>query len=802
MSLSAGANERMRILANGNVGIGTTSPSAKLDIIGANSNSEAIELFGDSTYGATIGYSRGGSYSWRAGIGGTGSTSSIPYSSWGVEESGTGITRLLISHTTGNVGIGTASPDNKLHLYSNNSSADALLKLEQDGTGDASIDFLLTSTNLFRIGVDHSNNDALTFAGGSFGTGLDYMVIRSGNVGIGTTSPDTKLEVADTTPTLRLTDTRNLNVGDWDDVSLGKLQFKTSDTSSPGARVLSEIEAYSGPAAASAPESQLRFKTATNSDTSATTKMTISATGNVGIGTTTPNHKLSVAGGNIEVNNGGATWFGSDATGGFARTFNGNSFRFISSANSETMRIDNATGNVGIGTTSPSRLLDVDGVQGWSAGNVEKAYMNPTSTGTDFNLFGNNGNIRFDSRAGSNSYINTGNVGIGTTSPSEKLHIADIDDVNIYLESTDTTVAVGQSYGGLIWKSNDSSGIGARDTGRIQLIGAGSVAESDMLFFTTDYNVAMSEKMRITSSGNVGIGTTNPSRKLEVSDGFISTTNPGANGGFELKRDGLDTYQLRHIDGGLTVFNATDSRKEMSFAGTGDVGIGTTTPTQLLHVAGNIRVTGKYYDSSNSSGTAGQILSATLTGTDWIDNAHIPSPAPATPGSIVSTVVGQTIEIAFNQSATANIDYYQVWSSDDGGDYGIIAQIPPTDFSATMTVVDTSFSTGGTMSYRVYAVKSGVYSSPGTTSKTYTVGTLDVTDMTVINLNTAYYIQYEKPASRFIDHIEIYMDSQTTQGALNRSNASIIYSGQNTSFMKSVGVSNNFHQFWVEVVTT
>ena len=184
-------------------------------------------------------------------------------------------------------------------------------------------------------------------------------------------------------------------------------------------------------------------------------------------------------------------------------------------------------------------------------------------------------------------------------------------------------------------------------------------------------------------------------------------------------------------------------------------------------------------------------------------DAHVsPRVIPGTPSSITSTIVGETIEIEFNQSATTDIDYYQVWSSDDGGDYGIIAQITPTDFSSTMTVVDTTFVTGGTMSYRVYAVKSGVYSSPGTTSIVYTVGTLDVTDMTVINLNTAYYIQYEKPASRFIDHIEIYMDSQTTQGALNRSNASIVYSGQNPSYMRSVGVSNNFHQFWVEVVTT
>ena len=83
-----------------------------------------------------------------------------------------------------------------------------------------------------------------------------------------------------------------------------------------------------------------------------------------------------------------------------------------------------------------------------------------------------------------------------------------------------------------------------------------------------------------------------------------------------------------------------------------------------------------------------------------------------------------------------------------------------------MTIVDTTFNTGGTMAYRVYAVKEGVYSSPTLVSQAYTVGPLTVGNMSVINLNTAYYVQYEKPESRFIDHIEIYMDSQATQAAL------------------------------------
>ena len=188
----------------------------------------------------------------------------------------------------------------------------------------------------------------------------------------------------------------------------------------------------------------------------------------------------------------------------------------------------------------------------------------------------------------------------------------------------------------------------------------------------------------------------------------------------------------------------------------------------------------------------------------YVDNAisnHRPSD-PEKPSSAVANIVGDTIEIVFGKSNTNNIDYYQVWSSDDGGDFGIIGQIPPDDFASTMTIVDTTFDTGGTMSYRVYAVKEGIYSDPATVSKVFTVGALTVSGMSVINLSTAYYIQYEKPLTRFIDHIEIYMDSQTTTSALSRSNASIVYSGQNASFMYNVANSRNFHQFWVEIVTS
>lgn len=579
--------------------------------------------------------------------------------------------------------------------------------------------------------------------------------------------------------------------------------------------------------------------------------------------TTTGDHGLTIVTG---ASNTASIFFadnGNNDAGRIKYQHSNNSMRFETNR-SEAMRID-SSGNVGIGTTSPEAQLQVGNGAGtqrillYGANSLAKSseiIFGDSSSGPITYRYG--AGIRFDSNnnvlsfrsffdgidIADNSLIDlyrntasestpirinfdasfSGNVGIGTTSPQSKL---DVKLVNNSTANIGGTISVGAfaglSFGysevgnsnyrhsAIVFERDDAAFGDAR--GKVHILNSPSGSTS------ADLGDA---RLTILPTGKVGIGTTSPYSALQVGDPEQTTaaeltiaSRYGSSAPILNFRSGHasnnNVWNMARIvatdDGnynGRLEFRTSNSGQadptvKMVIKATGNVGIGTTAPSQKLHVAGNMRLQNQLYDSTNSIGSNGQVLTKTSAGTIWADNRGL---TPTTPGGIVATIVGETIEIAFNQSTTSNIDYYQVWSSDDGGDYGIIGQIAPSDFSSTMTVVDTTFVTGGTMSYRVYAVKSGVYSPAGTVSKAYTVSALSVTNMTVVNLNTAYYIQYEKPLSRFIDHVEIYMDSQTTSAALNRSNASIVYSGQNSSYMRSVGTSNNFHQFWVEIVTS
>lgn len=131
--------------------------------------------------------------------------------------------------------------------------------------------------------------------------------------------------------------------------------------------------------------------------------------------------------------------------------------------------------------------------------------------------------------------------------------------------------------------------------------------------------------------------------------------------------------------GNTTAFN-------LSFTG-GNVGIGTTLPSQSLHVSGNVRVSGFYYDSNNNFGLPNQVLLCTGTGTSWgpielgstINQLTFGNYITGTPLNYFNGVTPVTFGVAATSLNTIN----QVVARDTSG-----------NFSAnTVTVSSTVYST-------------------------------------------------------------------------------------------------------------
>ena len=291
----------------------------------------------------------------------------------------------------------------------------------------------------------------------------------------------------------------------------------------------------------------------------------------------------------------------------------------------EKMRILAQTGFIGIGTSAPSQKLMIQGnmrltgafrdrtdSQG-AAGYILK------STGSNGTEWVSPSTIITDTlqTATDNGNTTTNDVMIGSSSsPNAQLEISNseiesgIGGATLRLTRDDNTSVAGDPIGTINFYSKDADG--PHVTAYIKSMSEELYGRKGSLTFGTSQtnNTDAVESMRITEAGNVGIGTTNPTSKLDVngtisngsSQNFIyhSYDDVGAlfqrNGTYgaviKIGRKGVSNTTTIDYPTDGTFAVSTNGSEKMRITSTGNVGIGTTAPSEKLHVVGDTFIDG------------------------------------------------------------------------------------------------------------------------------------------------------------------------------------------------------------------